>query len=211
MLIILLDIFISVRLRKRAVAQPTQVWQNDANNGQRQKNLHKQMFILMFASICIFFITNLPFAIGKIVLPRDSQVVTSAARLTTIWTILGWFQSLNYAVRECVIRWSSIFVNFIGQLLHALPQLDSVSQRIQTANKSLDSCPANASQCDRNIQSRATCSSNPDQIETLTVTHSAGFLRSPKDGSDHGCCIPDPSSLSRHRLNKSMFWLNLLL
>lgn len=175
MLIILLDIFISVRLRKRAVAQPTQVWQNDANNGQRQKNHHRQMFILMFASICIFFITNLPFAIGKIVLPRDSELVASAARLTTIWTILGWFQSLNYAVGGCLIRWRSICINFIGQLLHALPELDSVSQRIQATNQILDSCPSNASQCDRNIESRATCSSDPNQIETLTATMDVVF------------------------------------
>ena len=104
MLVILLDIFISVRLRRRAVAQPVQVWTNDANNSQRQKNVQKQMFILMLASIGIFLVTNLPFAIGKIILPRDTQVLASAARLTTIWTILGWVQSLNYAVSECLMR-----------------------------------------------------------------------------------------------------------
>ena len=142
MLIILLDIFISVRLRKQAVAQPTQVWQNDANNGQRQKNLHKQMFIMILTSICIFFITNLPLAIGKIVLPRDVQGISSAGRLTTIWTILGWFQSLSYAVREYVIRSKWMFVNCVDQLLHALSELELVSEGIQTSSEVLGSSKA---------------------------------------------------------------------
>jgi uncharacterized membrane protein len=111
MLIILLDIFICVRLRKRAVAQATQAWQNDANNGQRQKNVQKQMFILMFASVCIFLITNLPYAISRIILPRESGASTSLGRLTTIWTILSWFQSLNYAVRSSVRRFQRKIVS----------------------------------------------------------------------------------------------------
>ena len=96
MLIIVIDIFITLRLRKRIVTHASQ----DENVNRRNKNLQTQMFILMFASIVIFLLTNLPYAIGKILLPRDTQVVSSAARLTTIWTILGWIQSLNYAVNQ---------------------------------------------------------------------------------------------------------------
>ena len=104
MLVILLDIVISVRLRKRAVAQSVQTWTNDTNNGQRQKNVQKQMFILMLASIGIFLITSLPQGVGKLTLPSDEQLSASVTRIITTWTILGWVQSLNYAVSECGMR-----------------------------------------------------------------------------------------------------------
>ena len=97
MLIILLDIVIAIRTRKRAITQPNPAATEDGGN-KRQKNLQNQMFILMLASIGIFFVTNLPLGIGKIILPRDTQVISSAGRLTTIWTILGWVQSFNSAV-----------------------------------------------------------------------------------------------------------------
>ena len=57
MSVILIDIFINVRIRKRAVVQPRQSGANDPNI-ERQKALQKQMFILMLASICIFLITS---------------------------------------------------------------------------------------------------------------------------------------------------------
>ena len=97
MLSILIDIFISVRIRKRALIQPNQAGHGDQNNN-RQANLQKQMFILMFASICIFLITNLPLAIAKIILPQNVNIITLASQLTSIWTGLQWFQSLNFAV-----------------------------------------------------------------------------------------------------------------
>lgn len=53
MLIIVCDIFIYVRPRKRVVIQP-------GHNNPQQRIVQKQMFILMFASICIFLISNLP-------------------------------------------------------------------------------------------------------------------------------------------------------
>jgi hypothetical protein len=90
MLIILIDISIHVRIRKRVVVQPSQ-------KNIHQKNVQKQMLILMFASICIFLITNLPLSIYKIISPRG-DVLSVVSLRTTIWTGLGWFQSLNYAV-----------------------------------------------------------------------------------------------------------------
>ena len=90
MLIILLDIFISIRLRKRAVVHPSQV-------NQHQSAVQKQMFILMLASIAVFLVTNLPIGIYKITAPRGN-VYNEALLRTSIYTALVWFQSLNYAV-----------------------------------------------------------------------------------------------------------------
>ncbi len=90
MLIILFDIFIHVRIRQRAVMQAGQ-----ANN--HQANIQKQMFILMFTSICIFLIATLPLGIYKIISTRG-QIIGVPALLTSNCTGLGWFQSLNYAV-----------------------------------------------------------------------------------------------------------------
>ena len=70
MLVILIDIFINLRFRKRALVQPNQTLQQ-AQNMKRQKILQRQMFILMFASICIFLITSLPLGICKITSVRQ--------------------------------------------------------------------------------------------------------------------------------------------
>lgn len=94
MLIILLDIFINIRLRKRAVVHPGQV-------NQQQSAVQKQMFILMLTSIAVFLVTNLPIGIYKIVSPRGN-VFNEALTRTTIYTALVWFQSLNYAVSRSV-------------------------------------------------------------------------------------------------------------
>ena len=91
MLIILLDIFITIRIRKRAVVQPIQT-----NN--QQGNVQKQMFILMLASIGVFLITNLPVGISKAILSRGPDVRAEAVTRTIIVTVFGWLQSLNYAV-----------------------------------------------------------------------------------------------------------------
>jgi hypothetical protein len=111
MSIILIDIFISIRTRKRAVIQPTQVL-GENRSAHQQGHLQKQMFILMFASICIFLITNLPVALGKIILPRNTDVVGASSELTSIWTGLQWFQSLNYAVKIFMIIHSVISLYF---------------------------------------------------------------------------------------------------
>jgi hypothetical protein len=89
----LIDIIISIRIRKRAVIQASQ-------NSQRinQTNLQKQMFILMTTSICIFLITTLPVAIYKITSPRQSDISTAILTIVSVWSGLLWVQSLNYAV-----------------------------------------------------------------------------------------------------------------
>lgn len=90
-----MDIFINVRIRKRAVIQPIQF----------------QMFILMLTSTCIFLITTLPLAIYKITSPRETNFGMSALKITTIWTALGWFQSLNYAVRIVLLINHSFYLS----------------------------------------------------------------------------------------------------
>lgn len=89
------DISIVVRSRKRTVNGTGQAWEEASN---RQKILQKQMLILILASVTIFFVTNLPVAIGKIIFPQDKDLINNVVRISTIWTGLGWFQSLNYAV-----------------------------------------------------------------------------------------------------------------
>ncbi len=110
MLVIITDIFINVRLRKRAVVQPNQVWQNDPNM-KRQKTLQNQMFILLFASVCIFFVTSLPVSIYKIMSPRQGNISTAVYQIISIWTALGWFQSLFFSVSSWIVSIS--FLSFI--------------------------------------------------------------------------------------------------
>ncbi|CAF4527870.1 unnamed protein product [Rotaria sp. Silwood2] len=96
MLIILIDIFINVRVRKRTIIQPFQFTHGDRNM-KRQKSLQKQMFILMFGSVCIFLITSLPSGIYKIQSPRQGTETITVLQLVCIGTSLQWFQSLFYA------------------------------------------------------------------------------------------------------------------
>jgi hypothetical protein len=104
-----MDIFISVRIRKRAVIQPIQLQQGN-NTRNQQRSLQLQMFILMLTSTCIFLITTLPLSIYKITSPRQVDFDNSILIITSIWTALGWFQSLNYGVNifSCMI-----FINFL--------------------------------------------------------------------------------------------------
>jgi hypothetical protein len=94
------------------------------------------LIILIFERIGIFLVTNLPLNIAKIILPRG-QVITDAYRLTTIWTVLGWFESLNYAV--CIfIPLKSLHVylsEFLDQFLCTFSQFNIISYRIQTTNE----------------------------------------------------------------------------
>ena len=94
MLLILLDIFIQIRLRKRAVVHPT------GQVNQQQRTLQKQMFILILASIVLFLLTTLPIGIYKIISPRGN-VFSEALTRTSIYTGLIWFQSFNYVVSGC--------------------------------------------------------------------------------------------------------------
>jgi hypothetical protein len=133
MFIILIDIFISIRIRKRAVIQPTQIL-GENKNTNRQGNLQNQMFILMFASIFIFLITNLPVAIYKstAVPSASANLGLAAYQISTVWTALAWFQSLNYAVTIFIdlIITQRLLILFLDKLLHSLFKFNIVSQRI---------------------------------------------------------------------------------
>ena len=110
MSVILIDIFINIRIRKKAVVHPNQAWRQNKNT-KRQNTLQKQMLILMFASICIFLITNLPVAVYKITSPREGNISVSVFQIISIWVGLVWFQSLNFAVNIPVYTssYNSIF------------------------------------------------------------------------------------------------------
>ncbi|CAF0880273.1 unnamed protein product [Adineta steineri] len=97
MLIFLTDIYINIQARKRAVIQPTN-GSHDHHRSQHQKNLQRQMFILMLTSIGIFLTTTLPVATYKITSARQSNISTSIMQVAGVWIGLGWFQSLNYAL-----------------------------------------------------------------------------------------------------------------
>ncbi|CAF1330203.1 unnamed protein product [Adineta steineri] len=97
MLIFLIDIYLNIQARKRAVIQPTH-GSHEHNRSQYQKNLQRQMFILMLTSIGIFLITTLPVATYKITSARQSNISTAIMQVAGVWIGLGWFQSLNYAL-----------------------------------------------------------------------------------------------------------------
>ena len=97
MSIFLIDILISIRIRKRAVIHGNQNSQG-SHQTNHQKHLQMQLFILMTASICIFLITTLPVAIYKITSPRQSDISTTILTIVSVWSGLLWLQSLNYAV-----------------------------------------------------------------------------------------------------------------
>ncbi len=116
MLLIIIDIFIVVRIRKRALIQPAQFQRGDARTNH-QKNLQLQMLILMLTSATVFLITILPLGIYKITSPREANLADSFLEVTSIWTGLGWFQSLNYAVSIYVIHIIYLFSLFVDKLL----------------------------------------------------------------------------------------------
>ncbi|CAF1611648.1 unnamed protein product [Adineta steineri] len=98
MMLILIDIVISVRIRKRTVIQPTQTLREN-NKANQQRDIQLQMFILTLTSISIFLITTLPISVYKITAPSEALLfVSSFYQVVTVWTGLGWFQSLNYAM-----------------------------------------------------------------------------------------------------------------
>jgi hypothetical protein len=119
MVLALIDIFINIRIRKRAVVQPANTPHGD-NKSNRQKSLQTQMFILMTASITIFLITTLPVAIYKIKSPREADISTSILTVVSVWVGLGWFQTLNYAVCICLLHDLHFFILSIDKLLHPL-------------------------------------------------------------------------------------------
>ena len=116
MLILLIDIFIEVRVHKRAVTHSIDV-PHGAHKIHQHKNLQIQMLILMLTSIFIFLITTLPIAIYRITSVRQKDLSSSFFRIMTIWAALGWFQSLNYAVCISFLYNLYLFTVFAGELL----------------------------------------------------------------------------------------------
>ena len=98
MFIFLIDIFVVVRVRKRAVVHTIQSILLDRQS-RRQKYVQMQMLILMLSSIVMFLLTMLPVSIYKITSPRQANLSSEFLTIVNIWTIFGWIQSLNYAVR----------------------------------------------------------------------------------------------------------------
>jgi len=92
MLGIVIDIFISIRIRKQAINR------NPDGSIKRDGNFQKQIFFLMLASICAFLITTLPLSIYRIISPRQALIYESIVNAVNNLTILTWLQSLNYAV-----------------------------------------------------------------------------------------------------------------
>ncbi|UJR37137.1 hypothetical protein I4U23_029841 [Adineta vaga] len=97
MLLFLIDIYINIRSRKRAVVQPGNTI-HETNKSKHQRTLQNQLLVLMLSSIAIFFITTTPVAIYKIASPRQKSISTEILSIASIWVGLGWFQTLNYAV-----------------------------------------------------------------------------------------------------------------
>lgn len=96
MLVVLLDMFINISIRKRALRQ---LQENQVAN--RDKRFQRQLFFLMLSSICVFLITTLPLAIYRVVFPKQvfAMTVPEYASVMSISAGLTWFSSFNYAVR----------------------------------------------------------------------------------------------------------------
>jgi hypothetical protein len=125
----IIDIFIIVQLRKRTVTQPAQCQRGDVRINH-QKNLQLQMFILMLTSATVFLITILPLGIYRITSPREANFPASVFTITSIWTGLEWFQSLNYAVSICMMHISYLFSLFVAKFLQSLSYVKIISKRI---------------------------------------------------------------------------------
>jgi len=130
MLIILIDVFIYIRMRKRTVVQVNAI-QN------QQRNLQNQMFILTLTSIGIFFLTNLPVSISITVLSRGNTVRQDSLSSTTIVSSLTWLRCLNYSVntlKSLSLKLDYYFVFFLDQFLHLLFNINIFSTRISETN-----------------------------------------------------------------------------
>jgi len=129
MLIILIDVFIYIRMRKRTVVQVNAI-QN------QQRNLQNQMFILTLTSIGIFFLTNLPVSISITVLSRGNTVRQDSLSSTTIVSSLTWLRCLNYSVNtlKSLSQTWSLFCVFLDQFLHLLFNINIFSTRISETN-----------------------------------------------------------------------------
>ncbi|UJR09086.1 hypothetical protein I4U23_013334 [Adineta vaga] len=82
MLIALIATMINICLSKRTVIQPVHLPQ-EIRNTNRQKHVQKQI---------------LPIGIAKIIASQISDVMAAILDTSSAWTILGWIQSLNFAI-----------------------------------------------------------------------------------------------------------------
>ncbi|CAF0912189.1 unnamed protein product [Adineta steineri] len=143
MSILIIDISISTHLRRKAMARQNQAWDLD-KSAQRKNMLQRQMFILMFGSVCIFLITSLPVGLYKIVSPRNAAiyVLTDALDILIMWTGFGWSQSLLYAVSFYVHCLSSnlfrkefmAIMRTVSNRIHPRTEVIEITQRERRTN-----------------------------------------------------------------------------
>lgn len=148
---VLIDIFISVHVRKRAVILPIRTFLENRTL-KRQRILQKQMLTLMIASVGLFLITSLPLAIHKIASPRAGNLSLTIFEIISVWTALGWFQSLFYAVTIFIkilffCYMTEVSFILLGWFLLSLSHFDIISQRIQTTNQAYMECRKNIINC----------------------------------------------------------------
>jgi hypothetical protein len=62
-------------------------------------------------------ITTLLVAVYRIILPRESSSTISVGRITSIWTGLGWFENLNFAVNISLLHYFYFSLLIVGELL----------------------------------------------------------------------------------------------
>ena len=99
MFFIVIDILVSVHVRKQAFVRPVNAFAV-GRNAQHRRAVNRQMLILTIGSVCFFFVTALPLGIYKIISPRDSNLINNYLSIISIWTGLGWLQSLFHAVSQ---------------------------------------------------------------------------------------------------------------
>ena len=144
-----IDIFIIIRTRKRAVTHGAQVHHADQAAG-RDKRLQNQMIFLMLSSIGIFFVTTLPLTIGHIQSVHVDLATVDLAKLLTTLTILNWLQSLNCAVSVFPMPYEKEYVIVVqDQFLRALPHVHTVSTRVYPTGDRRSRWTSTGNHCDK--------------------------------------------------------------
>jgi hypothetical protein len=99
MLISVLDIAISIRMRRNRAAHHHANQQTGIARDNHQKHIQRQMIVLMLSSISIFLIATLPLAIYHTVSPTQFDITD--ARVNQILNLLAGLallNTLNYTV-----------------------------------------------------------------------------------------------------------------
>ena len=135
MFFLVIDILVSVHVRKQAFVRPVNAFAV-GRNAQHRRAVNRQMLILTIGSVCFFFVTALPIGIYKIISLRDSNLINNYLSIISIWTGLGWLQSLFHAVSQWTKRfWKTCVDLFSGQLLCSLFMFKFISKRISVASE----------------------------------------------------------------------------